>query len=589
MAPDPGEGSILRTVTRSDTGSASGRDIVAGGVTILWDAGELLDSRTPDSRQIYTAVPDNQGDLNRLGFTTANVATLDPYLQDVNNDNTGLIGFVRGEGRYWKLGDINHSNPIALGPPDQEPSTMGPGYDTFLVNNQNRRKVIYVGANDGMLHCFDAVTGEEIWGYIPYNLLPKLKNMWAVDAATGGRYFLRDTYVDGSMMTADVYIDADGIGGSEWRTILICGQGPGSGSAVAGGLNYYFALDVTDPYDPRPLWEFTDPTMGESWSVPVVGKALVDRDPTYVAFMGSGYDNDMASVVGNYFYAVEMETGDLLWSYEAPDVDTSASYPNIPNTIPGSPSLIDLDNDTMIDRVYFADLDGRVYRLDASQELAVRQATWDRDIAVIYEDASNYPIVTLTTVWVNPSLWGTEVRIYFGTGGDDRAPDTTTYSFVALVDGVNPFVEWFMGDAILLNLDPGVDMGDLGVGEKIWSDPIVANYTVYFNTLTGKIESVDPCENLAGGGKLYARYVEAYSGSAVGSSAFKDASGTLQSLDLASKTRSAVTVGEVSRVQGDRKRDVYIQEYDSTIQKLEQPVSAVLRIKSWREIYRIIR
>jgi outer membrane protein assembly factor BamB len=589
MAPDPNEGSILRTVTRSDTGSASGRDIVAAGVTILWDAGELLDSRTPDSRQIYTAVPDNQGDLSRLGFTTANVGTLGPLLQDVNNDNTGLIGFVRGEGRYWKLGDINHSNPIALGPPDEESSSMGPGYDTFLVNNQNRRKVIYVGANDGMLHCFDAVTGEEIWGYIPYNLLPKLKNMWAVDAATGGRYFLRDAYVDGSMMTADVYIDADGIGGSEWRTILICGQGPGSGSAVAGGLNYYFALDVTDPYDPRPLWEFTHPTMGESWSVPVVGKVVVDRNPTYLAFMGSGYDNDIASVVGNYFYAVEMETGDLLWSYEASDVDTSASYANIPNTIPGSPSMIDLDNDTLIDRVYFADLDGRVYRLDASQELAVKQATWDSDIDVIYEDANNYPIVTLTTVWVNPSLWGTEVRIYFGTGGDDRAPDTATYSFVALVDGANPFVEWFMGDALLLNLDPAVDMGDLGVGEKIWSDPIVANYTVYFNSLTGKIESVDPCENLAGGGKLYARYVEAYSGSAVGSSAFKDASGTLQSLDLASKTRSAVTVGEVSRIQGDRKRDVYIQEYDSTIQKLEQPVGAVLRIKSWREIYRIIR
>jgi hypothetical protein len=48
-------------------------------------------------------------------------------------------------------------------------------------------------------------------------------------------------------------------------------------------------------------------------------------------------------------------------------------------------------------------------------------------------------------------------------------------------------------------------------------------------------------------------------------------------------------LGEISRVQGDRKRDVYIQEYDSTVQKLEQPVGAVLRVKSWREIYRIIR
>lgn len=589
MTPVAGDDSILRTVTESDLSSASGRDIVAAGVTLAWDAGELLNNRSAGTRQIYTAVPDNQGDLGRLGFTTGNVGTLGPLLQDVNNDNTGLIEFVRGEGRYWKLGDINHSNPIAVGPPDEDPSEMGPGYDSFVTNNQNRPKVVYVGANDGMLHCFNPITGEEIWGFIPYNLLPKLKNMWAIDAGTGGRYFLRDAYVDGSMMCADVFIDADGIAGREWRTILICGQGPGSGSAVAGGLNYYFALDVTDPYDPQPLWEFTDPTMGESWSVPVTGKVVVDGNDTYLAFMGSGYDNDNASVVGNYFYAVEAETGSLLWSYQAPDVDTSANFSNIPNTIPGSPSLIDIDKDSFVDRVYFADLDGRVYRLDASQELRVKQATWNNDIDVIYEDANNYPIVTITTVWVSPSTWGNEVRVYFGTGGDDRAPDNTTYSFVALVDDTNPFVEWFMGDAVLLNLDPALDMGDLGVGEKVWSDPKVANYTVYFNTLTGKIESVDPCQNLAGGGKLYARFVQAYAGSAVGSSALRDASGTLQSLDLASKTRSAVTLGDTSRVQGDRKRDVYIQEYDSTIQKLEQPVGAVLKVKSWREIFKIIR
>jgi outer membrane protein assembly factor BamB len=589
MAPQAGGDSILRTVTKSDFSSSTGREIVAAGVSLEWNAGELLDSRSAASRQIYTAVPDNQGDLTRLEFTTANVATLGPLLQDVNNDNTGLIEFVRGEGRYWKLGDINHSNPVAVGAPDENPSAMGSGYESFATDNQDRRKVVYVGANDGMLHCFDALTGEEIWGFIPYNLIPKLKNMWAVDAATGDRYFLRDAYVDGSMRAVDVFIDADGIAGKEWRTVLFCGQGPGSGSAVAGGLNYYFALDITDPYDPRPLWEFTHSTMGESWSVPIAGKVLVDGKETCAAFMGSGYDNDSAGVVGNYFYAVDAETGELLYGYEADDVYTSGSFPNIPNSIPGSPSLIDLDDDTFIDRVYFADLDGRVYRLDASQELDVNKASWDHDIEVIYEDASNYPIVTITTVWVDPSLWGTEVRVYFGTGGDDRAPDDTTYSFIALVDGNSPFVEWFLGDAALLNLDPGKDMGDLGRGEKIWSDPVVANYTVYFNTLTGKIESVDPCENLAGGGKLYARFVQAYAGSAVGSSALRDASGTLQSLDLASKTRSAVTLGEVSRIEGNRKRDVYVQEYDSTVQKLEQPIGAVLRIKSWREIYRIIR
>jgi len=83
--------------------------------------------------------------------------------------------------------------------------------------------------------------------------------------------------------------------------------------------------------------------------------------------------------------------------------------------------------------------------------------------------------------------------------------------------------------------------------------------------------------------------VQSVGGSALGGSAFTGASGTLQSLDLASKTRSAVTLGDVERVEGTRKREVYIQEYDSTIQKLEQAVPAVLKIKSWREIYKIIR
>ena len=586
--------SILRTVTTSDLSSASGRDVNVdvAGVTIEWDAGELLDTRAAGTRTIYTALPGVSG-MGRTDFTSANVAALGPILQDVNNDNAGLIDFVRGEGRYWKLGDINHSQLIVVGPPDGSQGSMGAGYDAFLTANQNRRKVVYVGANDGMLHCFDALTGEELWGFIPYNLLPKLKNMWAVDAATGERFYSHDVYVDGSPVSADVYIDADGNGSREWRTILVCGQGPGSGSSIAGGLNYYFALDITDPYDPQPLWEFTDETMGETWSIPTIGKMVNDGDDTYAAFVGSGYDNDAGNTVGHYFYAVDMETGTAFWDYETIEVDTSGSFGNIQNTIPGSPSSIDLDQDGYADRVYFADLDGRVYRLDTSIEFIRRNATnttWNNALEVIYEDASNYPIITKPESWVSPSTAGSIPRVFFGTGGDDAAPGNTTYSFVALTDDLNnPEVEWFMGDAALLGLDPALDMGDLDMGAKVWSDPVVANSIVYFSTLTLSIEAVDPCVNLEGAGKLYGRFIQSLAGSAIGGSAFRDASGTLQSLDLASKTRSAVALGDTSRVEGTRKRDVYIQEYDSTVQKLEQPVGAVLTIKSWREIYKVIR
>ncbi|MFQ6108969.1 MAG: PilC/PilY family type IV pilus protein, partial [Candidatus Aminicenantales bacterium] len=508
MVPEDTSYSELRTVSRPDLSSPSGRELVASGVDILWDAGELLDSRSSSTRTIYTAHYVDS-DFMRIDFTEGNVGTLGPILQDVNNDNEGLIRFVRGEGRTWKLGDINHSNPLVVGPPGGLASQMGDGYSDFKSNWQDRRKVVYVGANDGMIHCFDALTGEETWAFIPYNLLPKLKNMWVVDQATGERYFARDVYVDGSPVAADVFIDADGNGSREWRTVLICGQGPGKGSTLGGGTNYYFALDITDPYNPQPLWELTGEKMGETWSVPAIGKVVKDGQDTWAAFMGSGYDNDPSQTVGNVFYAVDIESGEAFWSYEVSDVDTSSEFTNIPNTLPGSPTAADIDEDGYTDRVYFGDLDGRLWKLDVSEEFTIRgrRVSWDSEIETIYEDAKNYPILSRPACWIDPNSAAPVPRLYFGTGGDDRAPMTATYSFIALKDTENPEVEWFLGDPDELNLPATKDKGDLGIGEKVWADPKVANFICYFSTLTGNIESVDPCENLLGLGNLYARYI----------------------------------------------------------------------------------
>jgi len=605
MAPENTTYTVLRTISRSDLSSPTGREIVAPGVEILWDAGELLASRSANSRIIYTAIPQNSS-LIRIDFSTANVDTLGPILQDVNNDNEGLINFIRGEGRSWKLGDINHFNPIVVGPPDGISSLMGDGYEEFKQTWANRTKVVYVGANDGMLHCFDARTGEELWAFIPYNLLPKLRNMWAVDPNTGERYFNRDAYVDGSPTVADVYING------EWRTVLICGQGPGKGSNIGGcqcgqgncpseseKRNYYFALDITDPTNPQPLWEFTDGKMGETWSIPAIGKIRKEGGDAWVAFVGSGYDNDddPQKNIGNYFYAVDIEDGwHYFWRFEAPEVDTTGKNGfNIQNTIPGSPSTIDINRDGYADRVYVGDLDGRIWKVDISTEfktLGKNKTTWEAEI--IYEDPNNYPIISRPTAWINPYSTSVTPHIYFGTGGDDDAPADATYSFIALLDNEasqqRDRVEWFIGDPNILGLPASKDRGDLSPGEKVWSDPKVANFIVYFNTLSGSIESVDSCENLAGIGKLYGRFVQSVAGSTIGGTVFTTASGPVESLALASKTRSAVTLGERTRTAGGaRKREVYIQEYDSTIQRLEQSVGAILKVRSWREIFKIIR
>jgi len=218
------------------------------------------------------------------------------------------------------------------------------------------------------------------------------------------------------------------------------------------------------------------------------------------------------------------------------------------------------------------------------------KTSWDDEVKVIYQDSNCYPILCKPVYWLN-SVSGAKIpRLYFGTGGDDRAPSLETYSFIALIDGTKPEVEWYIGDPGILGLPPEKDKGDLSLGEKVWADPVIGDYIVYFSTLTGSIESVDPCLNLAGLGRLYARLIQVVAGAPVGGTAFKTTSGSMESVSLASKSRSAVRLGERERSAGGiRKREVYIQEYNSTIQKLEQHVVAFLEVTGWREIYEIIK
>jgi hypothetical protein len=606
-----GQYSTLRTVTTSDLGSSSGRT-TATGVEILWDAGQILNDRASDDRDIYTVLRSGSRapyTWTRTAFTRTNLAAL-PALGDYNNDNAGLVDFVRGTGRYWKLGDINHSSPVVVGPPEEDAVYMGAGYADFKQAQAGRTKVLYVGANDGMLHCFDIATGEELWAFIPNNLLTKLYKMRPRDSATGQRYFLRDVYVDGSPSVADVQI------GGLWKTVLVCGQGAGWGSTGTGG-NYYFALDITVPTNPVPLWEVTQTNMGETWSVPAIGKLNHSGTERWVAFMGSGYDNlpignvsptTTAPVAGNRFYVVRLDNGVIIngtitngigsgvtvtansntWNTSLVMTGWKASYryTDIVNAIPGSPTAIDSDNNGLTNSVYFGDLDGHLYRVNATGSIP---ASWGP--LAIYTDALYYPIITKPAVWTDPLSGSTTPHIYFGTGGHDAAPAGRKYSFVEIIDTGAATMGWYIGDPTVLGNPGGQDVGDLDLGDKVWADPVISDYIIYFSTLRGNIENNNPCQNLSEPtGKLFARYIRNVIGVAVGGTAFKtSATVSPQYLQMLSKARRAVTLGERAATAGINKREVYIQEYNSTVEMLEQPVGALLRIKSWREIYKIFR
>ncbi len=227
------------------------------GSALQWDAGELLRVMSGTSRTIYTALPGADGAINqRVGFVSGNAATLATHMATDTATATDVISFVRnGMGHVLgtKLWDVGHSSPVYLGPPQTgvtDKSLTEDGYANFATANQNRQRTVFLGTNDGMVHAFNAVTGAEMWAFVPYNLLAKLKLQRATDA-DGNAYFNHQNLVDGSVVVRDVYDRRAG----RWRTILITGQALGTGRA---DNNYYFGLDVTDPTNPQPLWEFTD-------------------------------------------------------------------------------------------------------------------------------------------------------------------------------------------------------------------------------------------------------------------------------------------------------------------------------------------
>jgi len=560
-------------------------DIINVGAEFVMDAGERLETRVYDTRDVFTAY-DDEGDgimNDRLDFKVSEKDRLDDYLGlgEESPEVEPLIKFVLGYNRDWKLGDINHSSPQVLEPPSRNPAKMGPGYDTFKSNNTNRKEVILAGANDGMLHCFDPVTLDELWAFIPHNLLSKLKKMRIVDQECG-EYLSHHFFVDGTPAIGDVYF------GSAWHTILISGQGMGWGE---DHKNYYFALDITDPLNPEPLWELTDDTMGETWSVPAIGK--VDSTGKWVAFFGSGYDNDLDEEIGNYFYVVDVENGTIIESFEISENPEPDSPFGIQNTIPASPAIGDYDEDGYVESVYFGDLKGRLWKIDVDQ--------WSLD--VIYRDPYNHPIISKPAVH-RDSTDGS-IHLYFGTGGDDEATSDVTYSFIALKDDGSPAVEWYLGSDDLaseLGISEALKKEEFGEGEKVWADPVISNRMIYIATLWGSVENLNPCQTLEGTGKIYARY--AWGEGAGGSALFGPGGELLSFLEAQQKVRSAVTVGKIQEITQEeetiKKRKVFIQSFtqptDGANQEppsevLAQPVAWQTRllIKSWRETYKIIK
>jgi len=228
------------------------------------------------------------------------------------------------------------------------------------------REVVYTMTNQGLLHAIDVSSptapgstdgGNELWAYMPQGLL---KNLGKLNDQRGGEHIYG---LDGGMTRyLEESVDTDGIITDGERAILYIGM-------RRGGRNYY-AIDVSDPLSPTLLWEIKGgegdfSNLGQSWSRMALTTMEVYGAEKKVLIFGGGYDPvldgstdvNSSNKLGSSVFIVEADTGKFLW--ERTFVDNGKGY-----AVPADITVIDSDSDGLTDRLYIADLGGRIWRVD---------------------------------------------------------------------------------------------------------------------------------------------------------------------------------------------------------------------------------
>lgn len=533
-----------------------------------WDAGQQIMtqvSSASDTRLILTK--SNGGGVS---FQYANLtagaggqqAVLNrDYLSNIDNCGPERVAFLRGhsvnagtgtftcalpggatiqkfrERPVSVLGDIVNSNPIFVGPPNAGYSDVDhPGYSSFATTFSTRKPVVYVGANDGMLHGFDtsidtatnlpqADAGKEVIAYVPsmvYNNLSRL-----TDASYSGNTTLSNHhyFVDASPMVADVCTANCALGTATWKTLLVGGLG-------AGGRGY-FALNVTNPNmaanntPNTPLfnvsnagnlvaWEFTssdDADLGLTYnSAPTKlnnGQArqiAKFQNGRWGAVVGNGYGSPSGKAV-LYILFVQGPTG-AGGTWQAGGVDYIKIEAEAgPNNGLSTPMPFDTNGDGLVDTIYAGDLQGNVWKFDVSN-------LGSPSMSMLYQarDASNnpQPIISSPEVSLHPNGG---LMVLFGTGkylesGDNSSTAVQTFYGIrdvgTPVGGRSDLVPMVVSTTT--NPRDTVSSGCVGPcpnpnygwymdlpssGERVTGSPSLVSGIIFFNTF---IPSTSPCD-----------------------------------------------------------------------------------------------
>lgn len=410
-----------------------------------WDAGTILTgvkgvngqpdippNPLPDARHIYTGRPNAIKSLStveflwdRLSDSQKNALNTSPVTKKQDGYGAKRVAYLRGDRtlelgkpagifreRARVLGDIVNSKPVYMGAPSLR--VLGDGYREFREQYRNRTGTVYVGANDGMLHAFNADDGAELFAYIPNALIPDLP------ALTSPAYQHRP-YVDGRIDVSEALV------GGRWRTVLVSGMG--------GGAQGVFALDVTQPSSfaggMGAIFEFTDaddPDIGNVMGAPLIAKFQAHlkggvAEYKYFIVVSAGLNNYRDDGRGLFnkdaagaLFLLSLDKppsepwklGTNYYKFRTPSKDSS-----LPNGL-AAPALV-LGATGAVRYVYAGDLQGNLWRFDFTGNLPWKAALAS-DVPLFVakdEKGGRQPIAMQPRVVFAP---GGGYLVLFGTG-----------------------------------------------------------------------------------------------------------------------------------------------------------------------------
>jgi type IV pilus assembly protein PilY1 len=399
-------------------GHVNAYPISKSGVSAIaqWDAADLIPPwrlrRILSAADSTFVVPFEWRQLNAMQKAVLSSEKLLQYLR--GNDALEIAhGIGRFRNRTGKLGDIINSSPLYVGVSDSAYHLLpaadgGAGYRHFVNSKKQRRAMLYVGANDGMLHGFDALSGVEKTAFIPRAIFDYLPLLSKVD-------YVHRLFVDGQVTAGDAYL-GDG-GSAAWKTILLASTG-----AAAKSL---FAFDVSNPEGTAAnplLWQKSAADDGQGKPDDDMGYLLGEafalrlRNGSWAAVYGNGYQSEKQGAV---LYLVDLASGRLIKKLAAGAADSVA-----PNGL-ATPAPV-FNQQREASAAYAGDLQGHLWKFDlgASETQRWQVALDGRPLFVAADDGGKTQAIVQQPLLEHHAKGGAIVMFGGGNAADGAATQT---------------------------------------------------------------------------------------------------------------------------------------------------------------------